>query len=182
VGFFWEKRFFLINSYELLVVFPHQKIHNLKFFSIFLFNFSIAILKKLFTPSAERLDVAEDEDLEVDQGKQRHWKDQVRYYNRRQQLELVLAAQGMSKVGGHKVNLTIVDEADKSGGEMKGLDIWQDTTCLALLREGVLPKLIELEESKRVRKKTTSYCWKEHKLFFKNLYVPRPEERRSLVL
>ncbi len=75
VGFFWEKRFFLINSYELLVVFPHQKIHNLKFFSIFLFNFSIAILKKLFTPSAERLDVAEDEDLEVDQGKQRHWKD-----------------------------------------------------------------------------------------------------------
>jgi hypothetical protein len=27
------------------------------------------------TPSTERLDVAEDEDLEVDQGKQRHWKD-----------------------------------------------------------------------------------------------------------
>ncbi|CAM6017598.1 unnamed protein product [Sphagnum balticum] len=35
------------------------------------------------TPSAERLNIAEDEDLEVDQGKQRHWKDRVRYYDRR---------------------------------------------------------------------------------------------------
>jgi hypothetical protein len=76
------------------------------------------------TLSAERLDVAEDEDLEIDQGKQRHWKDQVRYYNKRQQLELVLAAQGMSEVEGHEVNLTIMDEANKSGGEMKGPDIW----------------------------------------------------------
>ncbi len=53
---------------------------------------------------------------------------------------------------------------------------------MALLKEGVLPKLIELEESKRVRKRTASYYWKEQKLFFKDLYVPRPEERRSLVL
>jgi hypothetical protein len=134
------------------------------------------------TPSAERLDVAKDEDLEVDQGKQRHWKGQVRYYNRRQQLELVLAAQGMSEVGGHEINLTIVDEADKSGGEMKGPDIYQDTTCMALLKEGVLPELIELEESKRVRKRVANYCWKEQKLFFKDLYVPRPEEKRSPVL
>jgi hypothetical protein len=88
----------------------------------------------------------------------------------------------MSEVGGHEINLTIVDEADKSGGEMKGPDIWQDTTCLALLKERVLPELIELEESKRVRKRAASYCWKEQKLFFKDLYVPRPEERRSLVL
>jgi hypothetical protein len=48
------------------------------------------------TPSAVRLDVAEDEDVEVDQGQQGHRKDPVRYYDRRQQLELVLAAQGMS--------------------------------------------------------------------------------------
>ncbi len=126
------------------------------------------------TPSTERLEVAEEEDLEVDQGRARHWKDQVRYYNRRQHLELVLAAQGMSEVRGHEINLTIVDEADKSGGEMKSPDIWQDTTCLALLQEGVLPELIKLEESKRVRKRAASYCWKEQKLFFKDLYVPRP--------
>ncbi len=68
---------------------------------------------------------------------------------------------GMSKGGVHEINLTIVDEVDKGGGEMKGPDIWQDTTCLALLREGVLLELIELEESKRVRKRATNYCWKE---------------------
>jgi hypothetical protein len=134
------------------------------------------------TPSAERLGIAQDEDLEVEQSKQKHWKDQVRYYSRRQQLELVLAAQGMSEVGGHELNLAIMDEADKCGGETKDPDIWQDTICLAFLKEGVLPELIELEESKRVRKRAASYCWKEPRLFFKELYVPRPEERRSLVL
>ncbi len=102
--------------------------------------------------------------------------------NRRQQLELVLAAQGMIEVDVQEINLTSVDEAERGGSEMKGTDIWQDATCLALLREGVLSELIELEESKRVRKRAASYCWKEQKLFFKDLYVPRPEERRSLVL
>ncbi|CAK9225328.1 unnamed protein product [Sphagnum troendelagicum] len=88
----------------------------------------------------------------------------------------------MSEVGGHEINLTMVDEVDKNGGEMKDVDIWQDTNCLALLEEGILLELIELEESKRPRKRAASYCSKEQKLFFKNLYVPRPEERRSLVL
>ncbi len=53
---------------------------------------------------------------------------------------------------------------------------------MALLKEGVLPKMVELEEGKRTRKRVEHYCWKEQKLFFKDLYVPRPEERRSLVL
>ncbi len=119
--------------------------------------------------------------MEVDQGQPEHGKNPVRYYDRRQQLELVLAAQVMSEDGTHKINLTMVGDADKGGGEMKDPDIWQDTACLTLLREGVLPELIELGESKRVRKRTASYCWKEQKLFFKDLYVPRPGERRFLV-
>jgi hypothetical protein len=101
------------------------------------------------TPSAERLGVAEHEDLEVDHG---HQKGRIRYYDKRQQLELVLAAQGLSEAGGHKVNLTIVDEEAKYGVEMKEPDIWQDSTCLALLKEGVLPDVVELEEGKRARK------------------------------
>jgi hypothetical protein len=44
-----------------------------------------------------------------------------------------------------------------------------------------LPELIEPGERKKVRKKAASYCWKEQKLFFKDLYVPKPGERRSLV-
>ncbi len=141
----------------------------------------ITNLEEEATPSAERLDVAEDEDWEVDQGQQGHGKDPVRYYNRRQQLELVLAAQGMSEVDVHGINLTNVDEAEQDGVDMKGTDIWLDVTCLALLREGVLPELIGQEERKRVKRRAASYCWKEHKLFFKDLYVPRLEERKSLV-
>jgi hypothetical protein len=34
-------------------------------------------------PSTERLDVVEDEDLEVDQGQLEHGKNPVRYYDRR---------------------------------------------------------------------------------------------------
>jgi len=76
------------------------------------------------TPSAERLAVAEDEDLEVDHGEQKHWKGQIRYYDRRQQLELVLVAQGLSEVGGRETNPTIVNEEAKDGVEVKELDIW----------------------------------------------------------
>jgi transposase InsO family protein len=40
---------------------------------------------------------------------------------------------------------------------------------------------VDLEESKRIRKRANNYCWKEQKLFFKALLVPKPEERVSLV-
>jgi hypothetical protein len=133
-------------------------------------------------PDAEQTDAVGGEDLEFDRGRQRPGKEQARYYNRRQQLELVLAAQELSEVGGREIDLTAIVVKDKGEGEMKGADIWQDATCLALLKEGVLPEMIELEEGRRARKRATNYCWKEQKLFFKDLYVPKPEERRSPVL
>jgi len=46
----------------------------------------------------------------------------------------------------------------------------------------MLPEVIDLEEGKRARKRVDNYCWKEQKLFFKDLYVPKLEERRPLVL
>jgi hypothetical protein len=52
---------------------------------------------------------------------------------------------------------------------------------LTLLKKGVLPDAVDFEESKRIRKRASNYCWKEHKLFFKALLVPKPEERVSLV-
>jgi len=64
---------------------------------------------------------------------------------------------------------------------VKCIDIWEDAVCLELLKDGVLPDTVELEESKRARKRVINYCWKEQKLYFKGLLVPRPEERRSLV-
>ncbi len=50
-----------------------------------------------------------------------------------------------------------------------------------LLKEGVLSDALDFEESKRIRKRASNYCWKEQKLFFKTLLVPKPEERVSLV-
>jgi hypothetical protein len=112
----------------------------------------------------------------------RHWKGQIKYYDRRQQLELVFAAQGLSEIEGREMNPTTVGEEAKYGVEVKEPDIWKDAICLALLKEGVLPDLVEQEEGKRARKRVEHYCSKEQRLFFKDLYVPRPEERRSLVI
>jgi hypothetical protein len=75
-------------------------------------------------PDAEQTGAEGGEDQKFDRGRQRLGKDQVRYYNRRQQLELVLAAQGLSEVGGREIDLTAVEVDDKGGGEMKGTDIW----------------------------------------------------------
>jgi hypothetical protein len=52
-GVFWERRFFLIISYELPIAFPYQKIHNPKFphLELFLFNFSIVIWERSFAIS-----------------------------------------------------------------------------------------------------------------------------------
>jgi hypothetical protein len=95
---------------------------------------------------------------------------------------LVLAAQKLFKIEGHEVNTTISGDEDKCGVEIKKSDIWQGTTCLVLLREGMLPEVIDLEEGKRARKRVDNYCWKEQKLFFKDMCVPKPKERRPLVL
>jgi len=40
---------------------------------------------------------------------------------------------------------------------------------------------VDLEESKRARKRVSNYYWKEQRLYFKGLFVPKPEERMSLV-
>jgi hypothetical protein len=133
-------------------------------------------------PSVGRLRAAEEEDQERTQDQTSHRRDAIKYYDRRQQLELVLAAQGISEVDIHKINLTIMDEAEQGEEERKGPDIWQDAICMALLKDGELPELIGFDEGKKIRKRAANYCWKEQKLFFKDLYVPKPKEKKSLVL
>ncbi len=102
------------------------------------------------------------------------------YFDKRQQLDLILEAQELTKFGDHKLGPTKSDEEDQEVGA-KCIDIWEDAVCLELLKDGVLLNTVELEESKRARKRVINYCWKEQKLYFKGLFVPRPEERRSLV-
>jgi len=116
-------------------------------------------------PDVGQTDAVGGDDLKFDRGRQRLGKDPVRYYNKRQQLELVLAAQGLSEVGGREIDLTAVGVEEKGGGEMKGTDIWQDAACLVLLKEGVLPETIDPKEGRRARKRAASYCWKKNRSF-----------------
>ncbi len=133
-------------------------------------------------PNIEVVGVAEDEDLEIADGKQTLQKGPLRYYGKRQELELVLAAQELSKLGDLEVDPTRSGKEENRGVEMKGIDIWRDATCLALLKEGMLSDTIDLEQGKRARKRANYYYWKEQRLYFKGLYVPKPEERIPLVV
>ncbi|CAK9269732.1 unnamed protein product [Sphagnum jensenii] len=72
----------------------------------------------------EEIEVVEDEELDATVGERKPKKSQVKYYNRRQQLELVLAAQELSGIRGYEVETTVEEE----GTEVKGSDIWQDAT------------------------------------------------------
>ncbi len=80
------------------------------------------------------------------------------------------------------------DEGDTKFGEQEScdvdaesIDIWEDEVCLELLKGGVIPDTADLQAGKRVKKRATDYCWKDDKLYFKGLYVPKPEERIKLV-
>jgi hypothetical protein len=103
------------------------------------------------------------------------------YFDKQQQLNLVLAAKELSKFGDHELGPTESDDEEDHGVKLSCVDIWEDTDCLMLLKEGVLPNAVDFEESKRIRKRASNYYWKEHKFFFKALLVPEPEERVSLV-
>jgi hypothetical protein len=103
------------------------------------------------------------------------------HFDRRQQMELVLAVQELSEVGDHELSPAEFDREEDHAVKPSCVDIWEDTNCLMLLRDGVLPDTVDFEEGKRIKKRASNYCWKEHKLFFKALLVPKPEDRVSLV-
>jgi hypothetical protein len=104
-----------------------------------------------------------------------------RYYDRKQQLELVLAAQELSEFGDPELSATELDEEEGRDEKHNCADIWQDMECLRLIREGTLSDALDYHECRRIRKRAGNYCWKEQKLFFKTLLVPKPEERLFLV-
>jgi hypothetical protein len=122
---------------------------------LFMIDIEAAVDVKVETdPSMEVVETTENEELEVAIGEQRPKGGQITYYNKRQPLELVLAAQELSGTEGCEVEPT----SEGKGVEIKGSDIWQDETCLTLLREGMLPEMVELDEGKRTRKRAEHYC------------------------
>ncbi len=92
-----------------------------------------------------------------------------------------MAAQELSEFGDHELSPTQSDGEEDHEVRSSCVDIWEDADCLMFLKEGVLPDAVDYEEAKRIRKRASNYCWKEQKLFFKALFMPRSEERVSPV-
>jgi len=42
--------------------------------------------------------------------------------------------------------------------DTKCIDIWEDAVCLGLVKNGVLFDSVDLEESKRAKKRVSNYC------------------------
>jgi hypothetical protein len=99
-------------------------------------------------------------------------KRRPQYFDKRQQLDLVLAAQELFELGDHELSPTESDDEEDHEVKSSCVDIWEDTDYLTLLKEGVLPDVVDFEESKRIRKRVSNYCWKEQKFFFKALLCP----------
>ncbi len=93
-----------------------------------------------------------------------------------------MAAQELSEFGDLEFGPTGYGEEEKCEMDAISTDIWKDAPCLKLLKEGMWPDTINLEEGKRAKKGSSNYCWKEQRLYFKGLYVPNPEERIPLVI
>jgi hypothetical protein len=103
-------------------------------------------------------------------------------YDKRQQLELVLAAQQLFESGECDLAAAGSDEEDEWGAITMHQDIWEEVTYMDLLQGGMLPDTIDPGESKRAKKRISNYHWQDQSLYFKDLLVPRLEDRMGLVV
>jgi len=105
----------------------------------------------------------------------------TKYYDRKQQLELILDAQALLEDDGQGTHDASSGGEEAYADDASKTDIWEDAVCMGLLKEGFIPNAIDLQESKRARKRVMHYCWKEERLYFKGLCMPKPEDRLKLV-
>jgi len=80
------------------------------------------------------------------------------YFDKRQQLDLILEAQELAEFGDQELNPTEFDEEEDQEMDAKCIDIWEDAVCLGLLKNDALLDSVDLEESKRARLRVSNYC------------------------
>ncbi|CAN5950875.1 unnamed protein product [Sphagnum jensenii] len=102
---------------------------------------------------------------ESSKGKHNDCRGGTKYYNKEQQMELVLAAQGMMHDDAHQDSNVRSEEA--SAVDANQTYIWEDVMCMGWLKEGSVPDEVSPQEKRRIRKRAKQYCWKEGKLYFK---------------
>ncbi|CAM6024292.1 unnamed protein product [Sphagnum balticum] len=86
-------------------------------------------------------------------------KKKPRYYDKQQQLELVLAAQRLLESNEHDSQSADLDEDEECAADSRSSDIWNDISCMELLQGGALPATADPLESKRARKRILNYQW-----------------------
>jgi hypothetical protein len=81
-------------------------------------------------------------------------------------------------------SIDVSNNEEDNGVEETGkqMDIWKDETCMVLLSGGILDQVLnDVVEVDRAKRRLLNYHWREDTLFFKDLVVPKPEERHVLV-
>jgi transposase InsO family protein len=104
------------------------------------------------------------------------------FYDRQQQLELVLEAQRSLEAEGQGAPSGTGDEKEECEARSRNSDIWEDSNCMELLQTGTFLISIDPMESKRARKRILNYRWQEQSLYFRDRLVPEPKDRLELVV
>jgi hypothetical protein len=103
---------------------------------------------------AKESELMQDDDVRVVLKRRR-----PQYYDKQQQLELVLAAQQLFEYGECDSIPTCSDEEDEWGASTTHQDIWEDVTYMDSLQGGMLLDTVDPVESKRARLRTLNYHW-----------------------
>jgi hypothetical protein len=105
----------------------------------------------------------------------------TKYYDKKQHLDIILAAQGLLDDAEYEAEGAHTGSNEACDDDSSKADIWEDALCIEWLKEGFIPEEIDPQESKRIRRRAKQYCWKDGKLYFRGLYVPKPDDRLKLI-
>jgi hypothetical protein len=94
----------------------------------------------------------------------------------------VLAAQELFEFDDQDLADIDFNEKGKCWINTKDVDIWKDVICMRLLNESILLDTIYAEESKKTKKRIINYHWHDKKIYSKGLFVPKPKERKALII
>jgi hypothetical protein len=94
----------------------------------------------------------------------------------------VLATQELLEFDDQELTHTNFDEEEKCWIDVKNIDIWKDVICMKLLNEGIVLDTTDAKKNKRTKKRIINYHWQDQKLYFKWLFVPKLEEKKTLII
>jgi hypothetical protein len=95
---------------------------------------------------------------------------------------LICKAQEMVDVEINPIDVSSNEDDIEIEETGKHMDICKDETCIILLFGCILDQVLDdAIEVDRTKRRLLNYHWREDTLFFKNLMVPKLEERKALV-